>query len=231
MRDEVGRGGHQAPDFGRVRIHADQAPDAGGDPAAPVELKLDAAPLPKVTLGNFKNSGKTDAENKCALCPLTTGVPDADGSNTMEMRGDIAGHVASAQYDIKRTKERGTWKKVGGAWTQLSHVGPGANDDSHNDDEDLTPENDHIFVTDTPGWPGALTNPTGDNSATEAVYKASFVETCNVKVGSGSWTPSSNSVDWHSITWLEKKADGTWSRKAGASEITTGSIKIGTGDP
>lgn len=187
--------------------------------------------LPTVSLGNFRNSGSTDSENNCPLCPKTLGVSSSEGVNVMEIRGDVTGHVATAQYDIKRTKERATWKKVGSSWTQQTRVGPGADDDSHNDDEDLTPQNNHIFVIDSPGWAGSISNPTGDSAATEAVYKASFVETCNVKVGSGSWTASSNSLAWHSITWLQKKSDGTWERKAGSSEIATGSITVGTGDP
>lgn len=189
-----------------------------------------AASLPTVRLGHFRNSGNTDGENNCALCPITLGVSATAGTNGMEIRGDISGHVAGAQYDIKRTKERATWKKVGSTWTQLTHVGPGANDDAHNDDEDLTPQNDHIFVIDTPGFNSATSNPTGDAAATEAVYKASFTESCNVKVGSSGWSRSSNTLDWHSISWLEKSG-GTWKRKTGASEIDTGSTTVGRGNP
>jgi hypothetical protein len=143
----------------------------------------------------------------------------------------VTGHVASAQYDIKRTKERATWKKVGATWTQQTHVGPGADDDSHDDDEDLTPQNGHIFVIDGPGFADPPSNVTGDASATEAVYKASFVETCNVKVGAGPWTPSSNSIAWHSTTWFQKTPAGTWQRKVGANEIAAGAGTVGTGDP
>jgi len=188
------------------------------------------ASLPTVRLGHFRNSGNTDGENNCTLCPLTLGVSATAGTNGMEIRGDISGHVGGAQYDFKRTKERATWKKVGSTWTQLTHVGPGANDDAHNDDEDLTPQNDHIFVIDTPGFGSATSNPTGDASATEGVYKASFTESCNVKVGSGAWTRSSNTLDWHSISWLEKSG-GSWRRKTGSSEIDTGSTTVGTGNP
>ncbi len=225
VADAIAGGGYAGPIGAQPVALARDGTGSGGGSATP------AAPAtPTVALGNFRNSGSTSTENNCPLCPKTLGVGASSGTNIMEIRGDITGHVTGAQYDIKRTKERGTWKKVGTAWTQLSHVGPGADDDSHNDDEDLSPENNHIYVIDTPGW-DTLANPTGDNSATEAVYKASFTETCNVKVGTGSWAQSSNSLNWHSITWLEKAASGSWQRKAGASEIATGSTTVGTGDP
>ena len=99
----------------------------------------------------------------------------------------------------------------------------------HDDDESLTPVNNHIYVEDGPGFTG-LADPIGDAAATEAVYKASFVETCNVKVGTGSWTKSSNEVAWHSITWLEKSG-AAWSRTAGWNEIELNSTFVGTGSP
>ena len=185
--------------------------------------------LPTVVLGHFRNSGSTSAENNCALCPQTLGVRTTGGQNFMELRGDISSHTSSAQYDFKRSKERATWKKVSGAWTQITHVGPGASDDAHDTDEDLTQQNNHIYVIDGPGFPG-LSNPISDASATEAVYKASFVEWVNVKVGTGSWSKSSNDFDWHSTTWLEK-VGGNWRRKSGKNEIDTGSATVGTGNP
>lgn len=147
----------------------------------------------------------------------------------MELRGDITGHTTGADYDIKRTREGGVWKKVGTSWTQLIHDGPGADDDSSNVDEDLTPENDHIYVIDAPGFRN-INNPVGDASATEAVLKGNFIESVNVRVGTGSWTKNSNDFAWFSVTWLEK-VGGTWRRKAGLNRIETGSTTVGTGDP
>lgn len=186
---------------------------------------------PYVSIGNFRNRGSTadSGENNCALCPLPLGILAGSGKNRMELRGDITNHQAGTDYDFKRTKERGTWKLVGGTWTQISHVGPGEDDDSHNDDEDLTPENNHIYTEDGPGFRD-LVDPVSDAAATEAVYKASFIETANVRVSGGSWTKSSNDVNWHSITWLEK-VGGNWQRKAGNNEIETGSTTVGTGNP
>lgn len=153
------------------------------------------------------------------------------GSNIMEVRGDITGHVASAQYDFKRTKERGIWKKVGAVWTQESHTAAGTDDDATDNDEDLIPENNHIFSNDRPGWPRPLANYSSDANATEVVYKASFIETCNVRLGTGTWAKSSNALEWHSVTWVCKTASGAWQRKPGANEIATGAITVGTGTP
>jgi hypothetical protein len=146
----------------------------------------------------------------------------------MELRGDVSGHVRGAQYDIKRTKERATWKNVGGTWTQESYLAPGTDDDATNDDEDLTPKHDHIYSVDSPGIDD-ITDPVGDATATEAVYKASFIESVNVNAGAG-WTKSSNDFEWHSISWLEN-VGGTWQRKAGANEVEPGPTTVGTGDP
>jgi len=188
------------------------------------------AALPRVSIGNFRNSGTTNAtENNCPLCPLPLGLLATSGKNRMELRGDISGHVAGAQYNFKRTKERATWKKAGDVWSQVTHVGPGADDDLHDSDESLAPVNDHIYVEDGPGFTG-LANPIGDAAATEAVYKASFVETCNVRVGTGAWTKSSNEVAWHSVTWLEKSG-ANWVRTAGSNEIEPGSTFVDTGSP
>jgi hypothetical protein len=187
--------------------------------------------LSKVTVGHFRNTGSTadSGENNCANCPRKLGLWENSGHNGMEVRGDIDGHRPDAQYDFKRTKERATWKKVGATWTQVSHVGPGEDDDKTDDDESLTPVNNHIYSEDIPGFEG-LNDPLGDAAATEEVYKASFVESVNVKVGSGSWAKNSNDFLWHSITWLEKVA-GQWRRKPGANEIEAGATNVGTGDP
>lgn len=183
---------------------------------------------PTVVVGNFRNSDSTSPENNCPSCPRTLGIRTTDWKNGMELRGDITGHVPQVQYDFKRTREGGIWKKVGGSWIQRFHDGPGQNDDATDADEDLTPVNNHIYVEDIPGLGSDPSS--GDASATEAVLKGSFIEWVNVKVGTGSWTKRSNEFEWHSITWLEK-VGGNWRRKAGENEIETGSTTVGTGNP
>ncbi len=219
-RDDLGGGASPAP--------SSPAPAPSGPTPAPA-APTPSASLPTVTLGNFRNSGDTHSENNCGLCPLPLGILATSGKNRMELRGVVSGHRAGVQYDFKRTKERATWKKVSDTWTQLSHVGPGADDDSHDQDEDLTPENNHIYVEDGPGF-RSLSNPVGDAGATEAVYKASFVEFVKARNGSGSWSKVSSDFNWHSISWLEKSG-GSWRRKSSANEIETGSTTVGTGNP
>jgi hypothetical protein len=213
--------------------------DASAIPSGRTGLRLQrcsrgsgaAAGSPTVVVGHFRNTGSTadSGENNCRNCPRELGVHAGDWHNGMEVRGDITGHRADAAYDFKRTKERATWEKVGGSWTQTSHVGPGEDDDRTNDDESLTPVNNHIYSEDIPG-PSGGQSPSDDPTATELVYRASFVEFVNVQVGTGGWSKQSNDFQWHSVTWLEK-AGGTWQRKAGANEIETGATTVGTGNP
>ena len=132
--------------------------------------------------------------------------------------------VSSVTYDIKRTMERAIWSKSGSTWEQIIHDGPGANDDSSNSDEDLTPStNNHIYVYDIPGFSSS------SSFSIEAVYKGSFIEYVNIKLGGSDWIKCSDDFEWHSITWLEDNGSGTWQRKtAEPNEITTGSMTVGT---
>ena len=179
---------------------------------------------------SFNNTGSTPTDS--GVSPDGTyGVAygaSAGTKNGMLLQSTISpagfNAVGNVSYDIKRTKERATWSKSGATWTQDTHVGPGADDDGHDGDEDLTASSDdHIYVTDTPGFNSAT------SFADEAVYKASFVEFVNIKFGSSSWIKCSGDYDWHSITWLEDNGSGHWQRKTSESnEIDTGSTTVGT---
>ena len=185
---------------------------------------------PKVVVGNFRIIGSTadSGENNCAKCPRELGVHTTDFKNGMELRGDITGHVADAEYDFKRTREGGIWHKVKGAWVQKLYDKAGTDDDSTNSDESLTPVNNHIYSEDIPGL---RSNPGGgDADVTEAVLKGNFIEWVNVKVGTGSFSKESNEFIWHSISWIEK-VNGNWQRKNGKNEIDKGNTTIGTGNP
>jgi hypothetical protein len=191
---------------------------------------------PTVSVGNFRNSGAFSPDNKCPSCKstITLGIHPKFFLNFMELRGDITGHVDNAEYDFKRTREGGAWQMVNGTWKQVRHDDPGTDDDSTNDDEDLTPENNHIYSMD---GVGVFNQNNPDDpfqpfpaDMTEFVLKGSFVEWVNVKVGDGSWTKSSNEFEWHSIMWAEK-VGGVWQRKTGKNEIEPGSTTVGTGNP
>lgn len=184
--------------------------------------------VPSISAWSFRNSGATAAANCCALCPQTLGVGPSNYKNAMELRATIDDDEVGATYDIKRTKERSTWKRVSGAWTNLTHVGPGADDDSHNSDECLTPNSSpgHIYSIDVPGFNGSAGF---DAAATDMVYKATFTEYVEIMTTNGG-TTSGNTFDWHSITWVTQSG-GTWSIDAARSEIASGSVTVGTTAP
>ncbi|MFC5176559.1 hypothetical protein [Nocardioides taihuensis] len=96
--------------------------------------------MPRVTQIRFRNSGTSDADNTCAICPVDLGVgPGARAVNGMELRFRIEGHRAGLEYDITRTRRDSLWQRVGGVWTQLGTNPMGTNDDHHDQDEALTP--------------------------------------------------------------------------------------------
>jgi hypothetical protein len=204
--------------------------------ARPAALSIARVPIgsiqrvPTISGWTFRNTGRTDAANCCALCPQNLGVNAAPFHNGMELQAAISGHAAGATYDIKRTKERSTWERVGGAWTNLTHEGPGAPDDAHNNDECLTPSGTppKIYVVDVPGMqPAYLAGRTA--GATDVVYKASFIEFVEIGGPAGGST-SGNIFNWHTITWANKPA-GTWVVNAANSEIAPGAVPVGTASP
>ncbi|HRJ71134.1 MAG TPA: hypothetical protein PLS03_02850 [Terrimicrobiaceae bacterium] len=194
-----------------------------------VEVKINGTTSRQATLwivwGSFTSfPSSTPADSSVSPPAYGASAGVANGcliQVTLEPAGVNA--VTDITYDIKRTKERGTWSKTGATWTQDTHVGPGADDDSTNTDEDLTPStSDHIYSADYPGFTSTTA------FADEAVYKASFIEYLNIKVGSASAKKGSTDYPWHSITWLDKSG-ASWIRKSGATnEINTGSTTVGT---
>jgi hypothetical protein len=193
-----------------------------------------STPLPSVSVGNFRNSGALTPENQCPVCPDLPGLgPDPNtGLNIMEVRGDISGNGQGIEYDFRRTKERAIWRGSQGEWKLLRYEPPGTDDDRTNRDEQLAPQNNHIYSVDGPGLPD-LNAPLGPNSkdADQAVFKGSFVEYVQASVSGGAWSIVSNNLPWHSITWLEKDDTGVWTRKQGANELEQGAIPIGRTPP
>jgi hypothetical protein len=176
---------------------------------------------------SFNNTGPTPDDSSVSLPPdvygATSGIKNGMLlQNTISPSGFFA--IANVEYDIKRTKERGAWSKLGSVWQQYDHDGPGADDDNHDEDEDLTPSVDgHIYVLDAPGFT------ISSSFADEAVYKASFIEFVKIKLGFSGWIKCSDNYEWHSITWLEDNGSGKWKRKSsGPNEIAPGAITVGT---
>jgi hypothetical protein len=149
----------------------------------------------------------------------------------MEIRGDITGHRPDAFYDFKRTKEVAIWLKAKGAWKEIApYEPPGTLDDASADDEDPVPKFNRIYTIDGPG----LHQPMPFDAPAEVeggVYKGNFVESVNVKVGNGPWTPSSNTFKWHSLFTFERGTDGNVRRAAKGNEIKPDHITIGPAPP
>ncbi len=185
--------------------------------------------MPSISSWNFSNSGALSSDNCCTARPAGLGVGVANYKNGMELQASISNHEEGASYDIKRVKERSTWKRVGGVWINLSHVGPGADDDSHNADECLTPSYSppHIYSTDEPGFNGAASF---DAAATDMVYKASFTEFVEITDSYGNTSTDGNGQDWHTISWVSQSG-GAWALDAAKSEVATGSVTVGTAAP
>ena len=196
------------------------------------ERPLAGSGMPSVTVGNFRNSGAISEDNRCEVCSELPGLGLDQNTflNIMELRGDITEHRTGVEYDFKRTKERAIWKRTDEGWEMLQYDARGTEDDRSPRDEDITPENNHLYSVDGPGLMDLFNPIPGASTAHEAVYKASFVEWVNARVAGGPWTPVSNTFEWHSVTWLEN-LNGNWQRMRGQNEIEPGPIIIGTGLP
>jgi hypothetical protein len=193
--------------------------------------------MPSIGNWDFNASGSPSADNCCPPCKRATlGVNTAffgagSFTNGMELKASINDHEIDAAYDIKRIKERSAWQRIGGAWSLCcgGHVGPGADDDSSNSDECLIPSTSpaHIYSVDEPGF---NTTAAFAAAATEAVYKASFIESVEITPAVGGGVSDANFFEWHSTMWLTK-ASGSWAVDTTQSEIAPGAVTVGTAGP
>ncbi len=193
---------------------------------------------PSISDWEFHNTDGTNTadDNCCALCPRPLGVGNRYSGrivNGMELQPFIANHESGASYDIGRVIERSVWEKIGGSWNLLGNRPSGSDDDPNNDDECLTPMfytprgEYYLYVEDQPGF-----GSTGflDASATEAVYKASFIESVEITDAGGTTTTDPTTCPWHTVLWLTKSG-GAWAVDAARSEIELGSVTVGTTAP
>lgn len=187
----------------------------------------------------FNNTGATDADNCCAICPVNLGVGVAGGArNGMELEYTISGTIpAGTAFDIVRTVRGADWQEDGGAWARINTIPAGTGDDHHDDDECLRPNRRRIFVEDRPGIPTMNPRGTGLNgvsvSATATAYvgKLNFFEWViarNSGLGIG-WTRISQPTftTWHSITSVAL-VGGAWTRvntpNGDSNEIELGTV-------
>jgi len=204
--------------------------------------------IPIIRLEFRSHNESPSNDNECRLkkvgqMPDRLGLdPDPNsGQNWMEIRGTVSGHHSDAEYDFKRTKQKGEWylrevKTKNGIekiWANIAYDEAGTSDDRKDDDQDTHPDNDHIYVVDGPGI-GEINPPPlykirieHRSDVIEYVYILNAVETVRVRVHSGPWTRV-RTLKWCSVTWLEKteKSDrGRWRRKPGQNLILPGQIR------
>jgi subtilisin family serine protease len=211
-----------------------------------------ALALPPVTAFRFRNSGTTDPDNCCALCPSALGVGEGGRAwNRMELRFTITGHRRGIEYDITRTRRDSLWQRVGGTWSLLGSHPMGTNDDHADADECLVPRGSHIFAKDSPGFPGlVLPAPAqalnaeafyGPGTVTSAaaqdvVFRLSFAEWVIARSrGEGiPWTPLElppfrdgsrrRFIFWRCVVWIHRNGAGNFVLDAARSRIELGSI-------
>ncbi|HEY3005260.1 MAG TPA: hypothetical protein VGJ44_23140 [Kribbellaceae bacterium] len=214
-----------------------------------------AVALPRVTEIRFRNSGTTDADNCCRLCPRGLGVgAGGTASNSMELRFRIEGHRAGFEYDVTRTRRDSLWQRVAGVWARVGSNPMGSNDDHHDDDECLVPRRGFIFAMDSPGLPLALPAPAQSFDATaiygagavtsataqDVVLRASFAEWAigRNRAEGVPWTPlelppnSDGSrrkfVFWCCIVWIRRNGAGNFELDVPRSRIRRGSLSAAT---
>lgn len=206
---------------------------AGGAVATPTQSgggggSGSAAPTPTVDSWTVRNSGATEADNCCSVCPVDLGVDIAPPKfkNGIELKAKLDNHSAGYTYDIKRTKEAKYWRRNGAAdpWATVASLNKpaGTSDDSHNSDECLTPKADgskhKIYSEDRPGFASL------SSSYTDYVQMINFVESVRVTSSSGTSTEDPRTQNWHTKLWVTKDASGTWSVNTANSEIASGHL-------
>ncbi|HEY1176966.1 MAG TPA: hypothetical protein VGF17_12480, partial [Phytomonospora sp.] len=166
---------------------------------------------------SFRSSGAVSAENESAVARTprwgggTLGPVPGRGNNAMEIRGDVAGDHTDVVFDFKRLVTRDLYHQVDGVWVLRDSM-QDVDDDSNDSDEDLTPSaNGHIYSFDAPGPYFPDRKPA--HSASHILYTATFGEWVVAKnTLVGEEKNVSDRLEWHSITKLAKKADGSWGR-------------------
>ena len=151
---------------------------------------------PWVELDKFTNSGSTSPDNKCKECPRPLGVLDGTAHNAMELRGTVKAHNPKFEYDFKRKLVGAVFHRLPDRW--WVHREESQGDDVHNDDESLTPINNHIYAIDTPGSTEPQ-NP-GNEEDIEWVQKLSMEEWVEARTDpTESWKWLSKRFLWYSI--------------------------------
>ena len=185
---------------------------------------------PSVTAWSVRNSGATQRDNCCAVCPVDLGVDiqSPNYKNGIELKATLRNHSSGFSYDIKRTKEANYWRRNGASdpWGSIAswNKPAGSDDDSHDSDECLAPvadgSNHKIYAEDRPGFrPANLSN-----SYTDYVQMINFIEFVRVIGSGGTSTDDTLVQNWHTKMWVNKDASDHWSVNTAGSEIGSGHL-------
>lgn len=206
------------------------------------------ATLPGVTL-EFRNYGWLSWDNKANARSKVPGgrlgPGQSSGKNFMEIRGNVIGHRTGVEYDFKRAAEDARWYRLGGntwrRWDPREGQKPDDgifDDDEHNGDEYLFPDHNHIYVFDSPGLIrvgppepnsldpqyGEITEAIRNNNLTAYVWIMKATEWVEIRSGPTSPWVRGESLQWYTVTWLEKPKDGPWRRTPELNYIKQGTL-------
>jgi hypothetical protein len=178
----------------------------------------------------FRTKHTFSSDNKCALLTMTPryppwnlGVDNFSGTNWMEIRGTVIGfQLGTHRFKFDRTIEMSSWYRQNGTWKWEQRRRPDTPDNKHDKDEYDFPDQGNIYSIDGPG-PNKLAPADAalTNKADEYAWMMNATETVNAGIDQN--LKQVASLNWFSVTWLEK-ASGGWRRKAGLNKIAEGSI-------
>ena len=188
---------------------------------------------PTVHSWDVSTSGSTAADNCCVLCPKGLGVnsDSPNFKNGIELQANIRDHAAGFSYDVKRTMEhkshfrRALAGGASGVWTIFVNDAAGTNDDTHNQDECLTPiangSTHKVRVEDSPGWDSGDVS----NSFNALGQFSNFKEFIRIQRADGTTYDDTFIQNWHTKLIVERNTTtGVWSVNTVESSIGVGHI-------
>ena len=164
--------------------------------------------------GNGTPEGSGDMDSNCRYF-----------GNCMELQGTVnpSGVTNEVEFNFEREKYGKEWKKIEGdeSWSHVHNWSSWDPDDMANDeDEDVSPDNDHIYQLDIPGFLVRLRtilDIDGDYKALVINLKQRVM----VKID-GVWYQCSNYYKWHSQTYTKPK-DSTYMTRDDVNKQKLGS--------
>ena len=175
-----------------------------------------------------RTSGATAADNCMAMGPQNLGVGAVAGwlANGIEHQALIANHDPAYSYDVTRTMAHQAWRRRtilwAGVWSNIGSHPAGTPDDTHNQDECLTPVippagNPYVYVWDGPGF----MPPAAADQATDYVNITNFIEFVRIMRPDGTTYDDPETLNWHTKTWISRTG-AVWAVDAAKSSIGLG---------